>query len=250
MPPITSEAAFEEHIESVLLRQHGFFPARQEDYDKARCLRPETVISFLRATQTKQWADYCTLMGDKEKAAHNVLQRIADVVNREGTLHVLRKGIEVMGAGHFHLCYFEPANPVAEEARRLYEENLLHVQRQVYYSDADGKSLDMVIFLNGLPIFTAELKNQISGQNVAHAIKQYRETRDPKEPLFRFKRCLAHFAVDNDLVYVTTELAGPKTRFLPFNQGYDGGAGNPPCRWVTPRATCGRKSGRSRAFWI
>lgn len=230
MPPITSEAAFEEHIESVLLRQHGFFPARQEDYDKARCLRPETVISFLRATQTKQWADYCTLMGDKEKAAHNVLQRIADVVNREGTLHVLRKGIEVMGAGHFHLCYFEPANPVAEEARRLYEENLLHVQRQVYYSDADGKSLDMVIFLNGLPIFTAELKNQISGQNVAHAIKQYRETRDPKEPLFRFKRCLAHFAVDNDLVYVTTELAGPKTRFLPFNQGYDGGAGNPPCR--------------------
>lgn len=230
MAKITSEAAFEEHIESVLLTQHGFFPAKQEDYDKKLCLRPETVISFLRATQTKQWADYCTLIGDKEQAARNVLKRIAEVVNKEGTLHALRKGFEVMGAGHFHLCYFEPTNPVAAEARRLYEENLLHVQRQVYFSDADGKSLDMVIFLNGLPIFTAELKNQISGQNVTHAMKQYRDTRDPKEPLFRFKRCLAHFAVDNDLVYVTTELAGAKTRFLPFNQGADGGAGNPACK--------------------
>ena len=119
---------------------------------------------------------------------------------------------------------------MADESRRLYQENLLHVQRQVYFSEADGKSLDMVIFLNGLPIFTIEVKNQISGQNVVHAIKQYQNTRDPKEPLFRFKRCLAHFAVDNDLVYVATELAGAKTQFLPFNHGYDGGAGNPPCK--------------------
>jgi len=88
----------------------------------------------------------------------------------------------------------------------------------------------MGIFLNGLPIFTAELKNQLTSQNISHALKQYQDTRDPKEPLFRFKRCLAHFAVDNDLVYVTTELAGAKTQFLPFNQGADGGAGNPACK--------------------
>jgi type I restriction enzyme R subunit len=230
MAKITSEYVFEEHIEDVLLNQHGFFSAKQEDYDKKLCLRPETVISFIRATQTKKWADYCELIGDKEQAARNLLKRIKDVVDKEGTLHALRKGFDVIGAGHFDLCYFEPTNPVAEESRRLYQENLLHLQRQVYFSDADGKSLDMVIFLNGLPIFTIELKNQISGQNITHAIKQYKDTRDPKEPLFRFKRCLAHFAVDNDLVYVTTELAGAKTRFLPFNKGADGGAGNPPCK--------------------
>jgi type I restriction enzyme R subunit len=230
MAKITSEAAFEEHVEAVLLKQHGFFSGKQDDYDKKLCLRPETVISFIRATQTKKWADYCELVGDKDQAARNLLKRIKEVVDKEGTLHALRKGFDVIGAGHFDLCYFEPTNPVAEESRRLYQENLLHVQRQWKFSEADEKSLDMGIFLNGLPIFTIELKNQISGQNIAHAMKQYKDTRDPKEPLFRFKRCLAHFAVDNDLVYVTTELAGAKTRFLPFNQGHDGGAGNPPCK--------------------
>ena len=230
MAKITSESAFEEHIEAVLLKTHGFLPAQQADYDKALCLRPETVISFIRATQTKKWADYCELIGDKAQATRNLLKRIKEVVDKEGTLHALRRGFDIHGGGHFDLCYFEPTNPVAEESRRLYQENLLHVQRQVYFSEADGKSLDMVIFLNGLPIFTIEVKNQISGQNISHAIKQYQTTRDPKEPLFRFKRCLAHFAVDNDLVYVATELAGAKTQFLPFNQGYDGGAGNPPCK--------------------
>ena len=230
MPKVTSEFAFEDHIEEVLIQQHRFFPARQEDYDKALCLRPETVISFIRATQTLRWADYCTLIGDKDTAAHNLLKRIREVVEKEGTLHALRKGFDIHGGGHFDLCYFEPTNPVAAESRRLYQENLLHLQRQLKFSGDDEKSLDMAIFLNGLPIFTIELKNQVSGQNIAHAIKQYKETRDPKEPLFRFKRCLAHFAVDNELVYVTTELAGAKTQFLPFNQGADGGAGNPPCK--------------------
>ena len=230
MAKITSEAAFEEHIEAVLLKTHGFLPAQQADYDKALCLRPDTVISFIRATQTKKWADYCELIGDKAQATRNLLKRIKEVVDREGTLHALRKGVDDTSFGHFDLCYFEPTNPVADESRRLYKENLLHIQRQVKFSEADEKSLDMGIFLNGLPIFTVELKNQISSQNITHAIKQYKDTRDPKEPLFRFKRCLAHFAVDNDLVYVTTELAGSKTHFLPFNQGTDGGAGNPPCK--------------------
>jgi type I restriction enzyme R subunit len=230
MPKITSEAEFEEHIEEVLLKKHGYFHAGQEDYDKAMCLRPDTVISFIRATQTEKWDDYCKLIGNLDEARRNVLKRIKEVIEREGTLHVLRKGVDIHGGGHFDLCYFEPTNPVAEESRRLYQENLLHIQRQLKFSEADEKSLDMVIFLNGLPIFTAELKNQISGQNVIHAKKQYKDTRDPKEPLFRFRRCLAHFAVDNDLVYVATELAGAKTQFLPFNQGCDGGAGNPPCK--------------------
>jgi type I restriction enzyme R subunit len=230
MAKITSEFAFEEHIEDVLLNTHGYFSAQQADYDKTLCLRPETVISFIRATQTQKWADYCELIGDKTQAARNLLKRIKEVVDKEGTLHALRKGFDIHGVGHFDLCYFEPTNPVAEESRRLYQENLLHIQRQLYFSEQNEKSLDMGIFLNGLPIFTIELKNQITGQNVDHAMMQYKNTRDPKEPLFRFKRCLAHFAVDNDLIYVSTELAGAKTQFLPFNQGADGGAGNLPCK--------------------
>ena len=98
----------------------------------------------------------------------------------------------------------------------------------LHYSAKNEKSIDLVIFLNGIPIFTGELKNPLTGQNVEDAIRQYKSDRDPREPLFKFGRCLAHFAIDPDLVYVTTHLAGVKTRFLPFNQGRFGGAGNPP----------------------
>jgi type I restriction enzyme, R subunit len=230
VPKLTSEASFEEYIEQHLISDKGYLQSVQDNYDKTLCLRPKTVISFIRATQTTRWADYCDLIGDKDQAGQNILKRIKSVIDKAGTLYVLRNGFDIHGGGHFDLCYFEPTNSAAEEGRRLYEENLMHVQRQLYFSDADKKSLDMVIFLNGLPIFTIELKNQITGQDVRHAMTQYKKTRDPKEPLFRFKRCLAHFAVDNNLVYMTTQLKGAKTYFLPFNQGDAGGAGNPPCR--------------------
>ena len=231
MAKVTSEAAFEEHIEQTLIDKHAFKPAEQDGYHKGLCLRPETVISFIRATQTEQWATYCDLIGSKETATQNILKRIKEVIDKQGTRHALRKGFDIHGGGHFDLCYFEPTNPAADEGRRLYEENLLHVQRQLYFSESDEKSLDMAIFLNGLPIFTLELKNQLTGQNVWNAMNQYRQTRDhKKEPLFRFKRCLAHFAVDNQLVYMTTELKGKSTYFLPFNKGDAGGAGNPPSK--------------------
>jgi hypothetical protein len=104
MPKITSEYAFEEHIEAVLLKAHGYFPAQQEDYDKALCLRPETIISFIRATQTKKWADYCELIGDKGQATRNLLKRIKEVVDKEGTLHALRKGFDIHGRRGISTC--------------------------------------------------------------------------------------------------------------------------------------------------
>ncbi len=128
----------------------------------------------------------------------------------------------------FQLAYFRPASGLNEETRRLHAANLFAVVRQLRYSTKNENSLDLVLFLNGIPIFTAELKNPLSGQDVEDAIRQYKTDRDPREPLFAYGRCLAHFAVDPDLVYVTTHLAGPKTRFLPFNRGKFGGAGNPP----------------------
>jgi type I restriction enzyme R subunit len=140
---------------------------------------------------------------------------------------VLRNGFKDSGC-KFRLAYFRPASGLNEETQRLHAANVFSVVRQVRYSEKNDNSLDVVLFLNGLPIFTGELKNPLTGQDVEDAIRQYKTNRDPREPLLAYGRCVAHFAIDPDLVYVTTRLAGGETRFLPFNQGRFGGAGNPP----------------------
>ena len=138
----------------------------------------------------------------------------------------MRKGISDYGS-RFELVYFAPESTMNPDHTGLYKSNIFSIVRQVKFSEKDEKSLDTVLFLNGIPIITLELKNRFTNQNVQHAMKQYRRDRDPREPLFKFKRCLVHFAVDNDLVYMTTRLAGKSTFFLPFNKGVEGGAGNP-----------------------
>ncbi len=208
----------------------GFTPGRYlqrttADYDKALCLLPADVIGFIYATQPKMWAKFEKLHGVNAK--DRLLKRVSDEVGALGALDVLRKGVKSDGC-KFALAYFRPASGLNPEAQRLYHGNLFAVARQVHYSAKNNNSLDMVVFLNGLPLFTAELKDPLTGQTVADAMRQYRGDRDAREPLFAFGRCLAHFAVDPELVYVTTHLQGPATRFLPFNQGHAGGAGNPP----------------------
>jgi type I restriction enzyme, R subunit len=203
----------------------GYRKHTSEEYDKALCLIPEDVLNFIYATQPKEW--------DKFKKQHDgdartpFLQRLASELRARGTLHVLRKGIKANGC-RFQLAYFIPSSGLNYELLNLYAANIFSEVRQLHYSERNNKSLDLVLFLNGLPIFTAELKNPFTGQNVQHAIQQYRSDRDPREPLFAFARCLAHFAVDPELVYMTSHLEGQYTRFLPFNQGRNGGAGNPP----------------------
>jgi type I restriction enzyme, R subunit len=243
----TSERDFEASIEATLL--HDLFntgqqnalalaetPAgayfsggyqRQEptDYDKALCLIPKDALDFIYATQPKEWQKMQAQHGHEAKAM--VLNRLASEITKHGTLHVLRKGIKANGC-KFRLAHFKPSSGLNEASQKLYRANLFSVVRQLRYSEKNEKSLDTALFLNGLPLFTAELKNPFKGQNVQDAVRQYRLDRDPKEPLFAFGRCLAHFAVDPALVYVTTALSGPKTVFLPFNQGYNLGAGNPP----------------------
>jgi type I restriction enzyme R subunit len=155
------------------------------------------------------------------------LKRLVSEIERRGALDVLRNGIKDSGV-KFRLAYFRPASGLNEETRRLHAANLFAVVRQLRYSEKNESSLDLVLFLNGIPIFTAEIKNPLTGQNIEDAIRQYKTTRDPREPLLAHGRCLAHFAVDPDLVYVTTQLVGSRTRFLPFNRGKFGGAGNPP----------------------
>lgn len=219
-----SEKDFETTIEEALLGQ-GYLRRRPEDYDRALCLDPELVFDFVRATQPKEWERLKRQHGADVKP--RFLSRLAKEIRRRGTLEVLRKGIKDSGS-RFHLAYFSPSSGLNPELARLYETNAFSVARQLHFSERDEKSLDLVLFLNGLPIFTCELKNTLTGQDVQDAIGQYRHDRDPREPLFAFGRCLAHFAVDPAFVYMTTKLEGSKTWFLPFNRGYNGGAGNPP----------------------
>jgi len=203
----------------------GYCKHTSEDYDKALCLIPEDVLNFIYATQPKEW--------DKFKKQHEgdartpFLQRLASELRTRGTLHVLRKGIKANGC-RFQLAYFVPSSGLNYELLNLYAANIFSEVRQLRYSEKNQNSLDLVLVLNGLPIFTAELKNPFTGQNVQNAIQQYRSKRDPREPLFAFGRCLAYFAVDPELVYMTSHLEGQNTRFLPFNHGRNGGAGNPP----------------------
>ncbi len=237
-----SERAFEDAIEAGLL-QHaqgalgerrnfyldmqlvGYNKRHAEDYDANLCLIPRDALDFVLATQPQEWERLTQHHGEQVK--EQFLKRLSSELRSRGALDVLRDGIKDMGC-RFRLAYFRPASGLNEETRRLYRGNLFSFLRQLHYSEKNNKSLDLALFLNGIPIFTAELKNPLTGQNVLDAIHQYRKDRDPREPLLAYGRCLAHFAIDPDLVYVTTHLAGTRTRFLPFNRGKFGGAGNPP----------------------
>jgi len=203
----------------------GYRRRKPEDYDRTLCLLPRDVVDFVLATQPKQWQKLEQHYGAAVR--EQFPKRLAAEIERRGVLDVLRNGLKDWGC-KFRLAYFRPASGLNEETRRLYAANLFAVVRQLHYSTENENSLDLVLFLNGIPIFTAELKNPLTGQDVEDAIRQYKTDRDPREPLLKYGRCLAHFAVDPDLVYVTTHLLGAKTRFLPFNQGKFGGAGNPP----------------------
>ena len=237
-----SERAFEEAIEAGLLHFNqggtagkrasyldlkvgGYKKRQSEDYDRSLCLIRQDVLDFVLATQPQAWKRLTQHHG--EQVQERFLKRLSSEIRSRGALEVLRNGIKDMGC-QFRLAYFRPASGLNEETRRLYLGNLFAVVRQLHYSERNSKSLDLALFLNGIPIFTAELKNPLTGQTVQDAIHQYGTDRDPREPLFAYGRCLAHFAVDPELVYVTTHLNGSKTHFLPFNQGRYGGAGNPP----------------------
>ncbi len=225
MPVDISEKNFEAQIEHILRNRHGYHKRLPEDYDRHLCLIGADVIDFIRGTQPEAWRALRTVYQDE--AEKQFLRRLAREIDRRGTLDVLRNGVKDAGVT-IKLAYFAPATSMNPDYQRLYQGNIFAVLRQLQYKPGANLSLDLALFLNGLPIFTAELKNNFTGQNAQHAMRQYRVDRDPKEPLFKFGRCLAHFAVDPDLVYVTTHLRGEATFFLPFNKGRYGGAGNPP----------------------
>jgi len=218
----TNEAALETHIENALAKD-GYCIGIPADFDREFAIDGKLFWQFLEATQPKELAK----LKDRPNWQRLLLERLNKKIKKDSVLAVLKKGLDIDDA-HFDLLYRLPYNDLNPEVVANFAANIFSITRQVHYSDSDTfKSVDMVLFVNGLAIATLELKNPWTGQNVHNAIKQYRTDRDPREPLFEFGRCLVHFAVDPDEAYMCAQLAGNDSNFLPFNKGFNFGKGNP-----------------------
>ena len=220
-----SEFAFETAIEAHLLA-NGYVPVDRKGIDCARAIFPDVVLGFIRETQPKEWAKLEALHGDK--TGEQVLTDLCKWMDSNGSLATLRHGFKCYGRT-LQAAYFKAAHGLNPELETRYAANRVGITRQLHFCSRTEQSLDVTISLNGIPIATVELKNPLTGQTVEDARQQYQRDRDPREPVFEFKRrTLVHFAVDTESVLMTTRLAGNATHFLPFNKGVDSGAGNPP----------------------
>mgnify|MGYP000950515087 CR=1 FL=1 len=207
----------------------GYFAGSPRDYDRAHCFDLAQLFTFLQATQPEEFKKLAIADVDDPRDINRLkfLARMAAEIGKRGVIDVLRRGVDD-GPAHFELFFGTPSEGNTR-AQALNAQNRFSITRQLAYSnDETRRALDLCLFINGLPIATFELKNSLTKQTVDDAIEQYRRDRDPREPLFAFGRCVVHFAVDDAEVQMCTELKGKASWFLPFNKGYDDGAGNPP----------------------
>src|SRR6478752_6102212 len=208
-----NEVVFETEICEYLAAHGWLYSVNDTGYDRERALFPEDLFAWLEATQ--------------KPALDKPLE------HGGGMLSILRTGVQYIGGGRLKMAQFRPETTLNETTNAEYAAMRVRVMRQVHFSTADRRSIDLVFFVNGLPVATVELKTDFT-QSLDEAIQQYRKNRNPltngrAEPLLSFgHRALVHFAVSNDLAAMTTRLEGEKTHFLPFNTGHDAGAGNPP----------------------
>lgn len=220
-----SESAFETVIEAHLLVNY-YVSVHRDGFDRERAIFPEMVLAFVRETQPAEWAKLEALHG--ATTGGQILADLCKWMDANGSLATLRHGFKCYGRT-LHVAFFKAAHELNPELEARYAANRLGITRQLRFSPRSEKSLDVTLSLNGIPIATVELKNPLTGQTVEDALRQYRRDRDPREPIFEFKRrTLVHFAADTESVRMTTRLAGTATHFLPFDRGCDGGAGNPP----------------------
>ncbi|NBR13056.1 MAG: type I restriction endonuclease subunit R [Flavobacteriales bacterium] len=213
----TTEKDFEAHIEDYLYEKENYWVLNPEEYDRDLCLHPESLIAFIQESQPKAYQELAVQYG--ATVNEKIVQNVAKNIQQRKTIDVLRNGIKDRGQ-KIHLVFFKPANNKTPEHEEWYAMNRLGVIRQLRYSKKNTNEIDMAFFINGIPVATVELKNALTGQNHHNAIKQYLQDRDPSgEPLLEFKRCLVHLAVGTEKVFMTTELKGKDTFFLPFNKG-------------------------------
>ena len=206
----------------------------QLDYNRKLAIKTNALLSFIKETQPKEWAKVDGLYG--AKAESEFLKRLASVLEPQqgynGLIDVLRKGFEMPPGAHFRIAYFKPANDKNPDLLKKYQANRFEVVRQLAYGSSEQNArdtIDIVLFLNGIPVVTMELKNNLTGQRTAHAVKQYKQDRSPKEVIFQpNRRALVHFALDSETVEMCTWLKGENSVFLPFNKGNGmAGGGNP-----------------------
>jgi len=226
----TKEKDFESDIESFLLSPDGGYTHNDDQYDAKLGVFKDTLIRFVQKTQPKEWKRYA--LQNSLETEEKFCKDFNNACDEFGLLYVLRHGFKHRGI-EFKVCYFRPESALNQTSVNLYSKNEITCNRQWFFSAETEQSVDMVIAINGIPVFAFELKNQYTGQSVKNAKRQWMYDRSPREICFQFnKRVLGYFCVDHTDVYMSTKLAGKDTYFLPFNQGSngagnDGGAGNP-----------------------
>lgn len=221
----TKESGLESLIVKWLVEQNGYEEGTNADYNKEYAVDETRLFRFLGDTQPREMDKLGVFKSDAKK--RQFLNRLSGEIAKRGIIDVLRNGVKVYPADLI-MFYLTPTEN-NEQARIMYEKNIFSVTRQLRYSQDAGKlALDVCLFINGLPVITMELKNQLTKQNTENAVRQYKGDRDFHDILFSFKRCMVHFAVDDATIQFCTKLAGKDSWFLPFNKGYDDGAGNPP----------------------
>ncbi|MCT4588810.1 MAG: type I restriction endonuclease [Carboxylicivirga sp.] len=216
----TSEIHFEEHIENYLVNEvKEYHVVSPEEYNKDLCVIPSEIIAFVKDTQLEKYKALQEQYG--ADVDMQIVSNVARNLSKNKTLHVLHNKVKDRGQA-LDMVYFQPANDKTPEHEAWYKKNRLAIVRQLQYSNRNTNEIDIVLFINGIPVLTMELKNALTGQNHHNAIKQYIKDRNPKgEAFLEFKRCLVHFAVGTEKVFMTTQLKGDSTFFLPFNKGLE-----------------------------
>ena len=223
----TNEEALESSIEKYLLDNHGYIKGHSKDFNKEYAIDEIRLFDFLEISQKDELEKLKRDSDYKQK----ILYQLSKMISKYGVLKILKKGISIADA-NFTLFYPAPLISSGDETRKKFSQNQFSITRQLTYSTQNPSlEIDMVIFINGLPIITIELKNSAMsgyGQSAKyHGINQYKKDRDPKDRLLNFARCLVHFTFDTDEAYMSTKLEKDKTIFLPFNKGDKNSAGNP-----------------------
>lgn len=224
MPTNLQEISLESKIAQSLVNENGYIKGNPSDYNVEYAVDEKILFEFLDSTQRLALEKYGVYNDPKKRAL--LLTKLRDAITKKGIVDVLRNGLKIYPI-ELTLFYQSPT-PGNDFARELYEQNVFSITRQLKYSrNETQRALDLCLFVNGLPLITFELKNEYTKQTVEDAVTQYQLTRDPRETLLNFKRCLVHFAVDTTRVKFCTRLAGKDSWFLPFDKGCNGGAGNP-----------------------
>lgn len=224
MPTQMNEGSLETLLVRYLTEQNGYELGVSDDYDKTYAMDTRRLEAFLEATQHDQVVTSRIFATPTNR--RKFLERVREEITKRGVVDVLRKGVKHLSTTF--ALYMPLPSELSSLGQVLYKRNKFSVVHQLHYSAEDKRlALDVAIMLNGLPIITMELKNQITCQDTAHAVAQYRSDRNPKDLLFMPKRCAVHFAVDDETIAMTTKLCGKDSWFLPFNKGVDDGAGNP-----------------------